>query len=127
MVHEDRYQWRVNIPVPMQFSTQRPLQDPIASKTHTPGTSLEFRDLDDHALQIAGVSWRRADRPYLTHAAAFTPAVEAAIAPTSAPSASRDYQHRYDAEGFLRPAARASALPFSDRAAQIQAMAGRLM
>ncbi|MFF8104520.1 hypothetical protein ACF07S_33415 [Streptomyces sp. NPDC016640] len=107
--------------------TLRPLQAPAASEAHALATSVKFRDPGDHAVEVAGVSWRQADRPYLTHAATFTPAVEAAIAPGSAQSASRDYQRRYDAEGFLRPAARTGALPFSHRAAQIQAMAGRLL
>ncbi|MFF7858760.1 GNAT family N-acetyltransferase [Streptomyces sp. NPDC007904] len=107
--------------------TLRPLPAATALRAHALATSVEFRDPGDHAVEVAGVSWRQDDRPYLTHAAAFTPAVEAAIAPSSAPSASRDYQRRYDAEGFLRPAARTGALPFSERAAQIQAMAGRLL
>ncbi|MFI2526126.1 hypothetical protein [Streptomyces sp. NPDC018967] len=63
----------------------------------------------------------------MTHQAGFTPAVAAAIAPASAQQASAAYRARYDEEGFLRAAARDGARPFADRAAQIQAMAERLL
>ncbi|MFI1701487.1 hypothetical protein ACH419_36790 [Streptomyces bobili] len=90
-------------------------------------TSVNFKDPGDLAVDVAELSWRQADRPYLTHTAAFTPAVEAAIAPVSARDAGRSYRSRYDEEGFLRPASRGIAQPFSDRTAQIQAMAERLL
>ncbi|MFF7953964.1 GNAT family N-acetyltransferase [Streptomyces griseorubiginosus] len=90
-------------------------------------TSVDFTDPGDLAVGVAELSWRQADRPYLTHTAAFTPAVEAAIAPVSAGDAGNAYRNRYDEEGFLRPASRGIAQPFADRAAQIQAMTERLL
>ncbi|WP_436735605.1 hypothetical protein [Streptomyces sp. BBFR102] len=78
-------------------------------------------------FDVTELAWREADRPYLTHQAGFAPNVAAAIAPVSAQQASASYQARYDEAGFLRATARNAARPFADRAAQIQAMAERLL
>ncbi|WP_440581075.1 GNAT family N-acetyltransferase [Streptomyces sp. PT19] len=90
-------------------------------------TSVSFEHSGDLAVDVTGLAWRQADRPYLTHQGDFAPAVAAAIAPRSVEHASAAYRARYDEEGFLRAAARDGARPFADRAAQIQAMAERLL
>jgi hypothetical protein len=90
-------------------------------------TSVRFEQPGDLAVDVTGLAWRQADRPYLTHHADFAPAVAAAIAPLSAQQASAAYRARYDEEGFLHATARDGARPFADRAAQIHAMAERLL
>lgn len=107
--------------------TLRPLDITTVPGAQALATSVHFNDPGDLAVDVAELSWRQADRPHLTHATAFTPAVEAAIAPASSQDAGRAYRNRYDEEGFLRPASRGIAQPFADRAAQIQAMAQRLL
>jgi hypothetical protein len=107
--------------------TLAPLQTPALPVARALATSVEFESPGDLAVDVTGLAWRQADRPYLTHHADFTPAVAAALAPSSAQQASAAYRARYDEAGFLRTAARDGARPFADRAAQIQAMAERLL
>ncbi|MFD7552598.1 GNAT family N-acetyltransferase [Streptomyces sp. NPDC059816] len=107
--------------------TLAPLQALLPSTAHALATSVKFTHPGDMAVDITELAWRQADRQHLTHQAGFAPAVAAAIAPVSARHASASYQARYDEGGFLRAAARSGALPFADRAAQIQAMAERLL
>jgi GNAT superfamily N-acetyltransferase len=107
--------------------TLAPLQASALPAARALATSVEFEHPGDLAVDITGLAWRQADRPYLTHHADFAPAVAAAIAPRSAQQASAAYRARYDEEGYLRAAARGGARPFADRAAQIQAMAKRLL
>ncbi|WP_031087945.1 MULTISPECIES: GNAT family N-acetyltransferase [Streptomyces] len=91
-------------------------------------TSVDVRrHFGDIAVEVAALSWRRADRPHMTHSAEFEPAVQAAVAPWSPQEAGEGYRGRYDEEGFLRAAVRGNTRPFADRAAQIQAMAERLL
>ncbi|MFJ6686301.1 hypothetical protein [Streptomyces werraensis] len=106
--------------------TLAPLQTPALSAARALATSVEFEHLGDLAVDVTQLAWRQADRPFLTHQADFTPAVAAAIAPSSPQQASAAYRARYGKDGFLRAAARDGARPFADRAAQIQAMAERL-
>lgn len=107
--------------------TLAPLRAPSPPAVRALATSVEFGHSGDLAVDLTGLAWRQADRPYLTHQADFAPAVEAAIAPSSPQQASAAYRARYDDKGFLRAAARDGAQPFADRAAQIQAMAERLL
>ncbi|MFD8666586.1 hypothetical protein ACFV1U_14435 [Streptomyces microflavus] len=107
--------------------TLAPLQYLLPSTAQVRATSVEFEHPGDVAVDVIELAWRQADRPHLTHQAGFAPAVAAAIAPVSARQASASYRARYDDEGFLRAAARNGTRPFADRAAQIQAMAERLL
>ncbi|MFD9753349.1 hypothetical protein ACFWZK_20245 [[Kitasatospora] papulosa] len=88
---------------------------------------MEFEHPGNLAVDVTELSWRKADRPHLTHRADFTPAVAAAIGPVSAQQASAAYRARYDEDGFLHAAARDGVRPFADRAAQIHTMAERLL
>ncbi|WP_324790408.1 hypothetical protein [Streptomyces sp. H51] len=47
-------------------------------------TSVEVEYPGGLAVDVTGLAWRQADRPYVTHHADFAPAVAAAIAPFSA-------------------------------------------
>ncbi|MEE1736415.1 GNAT family N-acetyltransferase [Streptomyces sp. BE147] len=107
--------------------TLAPLQALAPSTAQALATSVEFQHPGDTAVDVTELAWREADRPHLTHQAGFAPNVAAAIAPVSAQQASASYQARYDEAGFLRATARNGARPFADRAAQIQAMAERLL
>jgi GNAT superfamily N-acetyltransferase len=81
-------------------------------------------------VQLAGMSWRLAQRPWMTHSAAFEPAVDAAIAPEYHRDAGPAYRARYDEIGELLPgqaAQRAASVsPFAGREAEIKALAQRL-
>ncbi|KNE81416.1 hypothetical protein AB0B04_18650 [Streptomyces xinghaiensis] len=107
--------------------TLAPLENSALPAARALATSVQVDHSGDVAVDITQMSWREADRPHLTHTAALTPAVTAAIAPASARRASTAYRERYDSRGFLLAAARETAHPFADRAAQIQAMAERLL
>ncbi|MFD7861617.1 GNAT family N-acetyltransferase [Streptomyces sp. NPDC059783] len=103
--------------------TLTPRQSPLLpSVAHAWATSVTFEHPGDLAVDVNELAWRQADRPYLTHQASFAPAVAAAIAPYSSQQASAAYRARYDPTGFLR-----TPRPFAHRAAQIQAMAERLL
>ncbi|MGW6202069.1 GNAT family N-acetyltransferase [Streptomyces sp. NPDC055089] len=126
--HEDLFADRPGgLPLTHVVFTLAPLQNLPPSTARALATSVEFKYPGDVAVDVTELSWRQADRSHLTHQAGFAPAVAAAIAPVSARQASASYQARYDEGGFLRAAARSGARPFADRAAQIQAMAERLL
>ncbi|MFI9772748.1 GNAT family N-acetyltransferase [Streptomyces sp. NPDC052415] len=107
--------------------TLAPLPAPALPAARLLATSVEFEHQGDLAVDVAGLAWRQADRPYLTHHVDFAPHVAAAIAPARAQQASAAYRARYDEAGFRRAAATGGGRPFADRAAQIQAMAERLL
>lgn len=92
----------------------------------TLAASVDFTGPGDLAVQLDRMSWRHPGQPHRTHTAAFTPAVEAAIAPYSPQHASAAYRERYDEVGFLRAPARAP-LPYAERAEEIRALAERLL
>ncbi|MFD6329223.1 GNAT family N-acetyltransferase [Streptomyces niveus] len=106
--------------------TLRPLGAVAKRVVHALATSVVIRHPGDLAVDVAEVSWRQAERPHLTHAAQLSPAVQAAIAPSEKQYASKIYQNRYDETGFL-PTTRGTTTPFAGRAAQIRAMAERLI
>ncbi len=108
-------------------STTARVQTLAPSSVRALATSVQFEHRGGTAVDVTELAWREADRPALTHQSSFAPAVAAAIAPVSARNASDSYQARYDEEGFLRATARNEARPFTGRAAQIQAMAERLL
>ncbi|MFG3207350.1 hypothetical protein [Streptomyces sp. NPDC048192] len=106
-----------------QAGTALPAYDALA-------TSVDFTGTGDLAVEITGLSWRQAHQPHLTHTAGFSPALQAAIAPYSWRHASTAYRSRYDEAGFLRtphPSPAAREPPYADRAAEISAMADRLL
>ncbi|MFF9206317.1 hypothetical protein ACF1AE_31860 [Streptomyces sp. NPDC014986] len=93
-------------------------------------TSAGFTGPGDLAVQVDQMSWRHPAQPHRTHTAVFTPAVEAAIAPYSWRHAGTAYRSRYDEAGFLRQPADApdgAPIPYADRAAEIRAVAERLL
>lgn len=104
-----------------------PIQASLTPAARVLAPSVEFEHPGNLAVDVTELSWRKADRPHLTHRADFTPAVAAAIGPVSAQQASAAYRARYDEDGFLHAAARDGVRPFADRAAQIHTMAERLL
>ncbi|MFF7858764.1 hypothetical protein [Streptomyces sp. NPDC007904] len=93
-------------------------------------TSVGFTGPGDLAVHVDQLSWRHPAQPHRTHTAVFTPAVEAAIAPYSWRHAGTAYRSRYDEAGFLRQPADApdgAPMPYADRAAEIRAVAERLL
>jgi GNAT superfamily N-acetyltransferase len=64
-------------------------------------TSVSFVPGPDIAVEVAALAWRSTIQPAVTHTAAFTPPVTAAIAPSSPQDADADYWGRYDEAGFL--------------------------
>ncbi|MFF2206275.1 hypothetical protein [Streptomyces sp. NPDC058145] len=100
----------------------------VASHTVTPAL-VDFTAAADIPVEVAEVSWRDAQQPHHTHTAAFTPAVEAAIAPGVRWRASAAYTARYDEAGILRaPAAsETSAAGDAEIAEQVRAMADWLL
>ncbi|WP_330342662.1 GNAT family N-acetyltransferase [Streptomyces sp. NBC_00557] len=110
--------------------TLRPLAGRALPAYTALATSVDFTGTGDLAVEIDGLSWRQAHHPHLTHTAALSPAVQAAIAPYSWRHASTAYRARYDEAGFLRtpdPTPATSPQPYAERAAEISAMADRLM
>lgn len=81
-------------------------------------------------VQLAGMSWRSPQRPWITHSVALDPAVDVAIAPEYQRDATPAYRARYDEIGELRPGQApqrtAPASPFAGREAEIRALAERL-
>lgn len=129
--HEEVFQDAVPArPVTHVVFSLRPLGG-VELPAHTAlAASVGFTGPGDLAVQVAQMSWRRPEQPHRTHTAVFTPAVEAAIAPYSWQHASAAYRGRYDEAGFLRLPAEAPAkgpLPYTDRAAEIRAVAERLL
>ncbi|MFD7861491.1 GNAT family N-acetyltransferase [Streptomyces sp. NPDC059783] len=125
--HEELFNSQPSGPATHVVFTLPPVDADLLPQAHALATSIELRHRGGLAVAVTELSWRHADRPHTTHTAGFTPAVPAAIAPLSAQYASTAYQNRYDEKGFLRPAARGDTRPFADRAAQIQALAERLL
>lgn len=108
--------------------TLAPLQALAPSAAIALATSVEFQHPGDTAVDVTELAWREADRPHLTHQAGFAPKVAAAPSPRLGAAGQCLLQAaRYDEEGYLRATARNGARPFADRAAQIQAMAERLL
>lgn len=93
-------------------------------------SSVDFVAPNDIAVELAALTWRSARQPTLTHTAAFTPPVTAAIAPRWPQYASAAYRARYDEAGFLlspdapQPATEPA---YADRAEDIRAVAERLL
>jgi hypothetical protein len=93
-------------------------------------SSIDFLAGADIAVEVAALAWRAAGQPAVTHTAAFTEPVAAAIAPHWPQEASAAYRARYDEAGYrLAPdsAQPAAAGPYADRAEEIHAMADRLL
>lgn len=126
--HEDLFDRQPpGAPVTHVVFALAPVQASLLPAARALATSVKFEHPGDLAVDVTELAWRQADRPHLTHRAGFTPAVAAAVAPLSAQQASAAYRARYDENGFLHAAARDGVRPFADRAAQIQAMAERLL
>ncbi|MET8816462.1 GNAT family N-acetyltransferase [Streptomyces sp. NPDC004549] len=92
--------------------------------------SMYFVAHTDIAVELSALAWRSAGQPAVTHTAAFTPPVAAAIAPHWPQDASAAYRARYSEAGFLLPsnAPQPAAEPaYADRAEDIRAVAEGLL
>lgn len=94
-------------------------------------TWVRFIDSPGIEVELAGMSWRSPQRPWLTHTADFDPPLDAAIAPEYPADASPQYRARYSEIGDLLPGqmprrAAESASPYAGREAEIRAWADRL-
>ncbi|MFF9158266.1 hypothetical protein ACF1AB_39260 [Streptomyces sp. NPDC014846] len=100
----------------------------VPTHTATPAV-VAFTAVADIPAEVAEVSWRDADQLHRTHAAAFTPAVHAAIAPYSWRHAGPAYAARYDEAGFLRTPDAAEPAPGGkdDLAQRVRSMADWLL
>ncbi|MET8816423.1 GNAT family N-acetyltransferase [Streptomyces sp. NPDC004549] len=115
-------------PVTQVVFTLAPLDTPALSVATALESSVDFDVAGEVAVGVSQMSWRQAGQSHLTHSAEFASAVPAAIAPLSVRHASEAYRDRYDGGGFLRAGTREPARqPFADRAAQIRALAERLL
>ncbi|MGZ2361699.1 GNAT family N-acetyltransferase [Streptomyces sp. 372A] len=125
--HEDLFDRQPpEAPLTHVVFTLAPLHALAPSVVRALATSVMFALPGDLAVDVTAMAWRQAGRAQLTHETDVAP-VAAAIAPVSAQQASAAYRARFDEEGFLRTVARGAAWPFAGRAAQIQALAERLM
>ncbi|MFF9221175.1 hypothetical protein [Streptomyces viridosporus] len=117
-------------PVPHLTFRLLPLAGAEAPVHEVKATWVKYVHSPGIEVQLAGMSWRSLERPWITHGAAFDPAVDVAIAPEYQRDATPAYRARYDENGDLRPGQTAqraeSASPFAGRAAEIRALADRL-
>ncbi|MER5376266.1 GNAT family N-acetyltransferase [Streptomyces sp. NPDC002553] len=121
--------------VPAQPATHLVFTLRLPSADHLPAfhalpASVDFVAGADIAVELAALAWRSAGQPTVTHTAAFTPPVSAAVAPRGPQHASPAYQARYDEAGFrlsLDAEQPASEPAFADRAEEIRAVAERLL
>ncbi|MEV4333449.1 hypothetical protein AB0K02_23385 [Streptomyces sp. NPDC049597] len=95
---------------------------------HVEATWVRFYNSPGVPVRLAAMSWREAQRPWVTHRADFTIPWEAAIAPTRWQEACAEYRARYNELGKLRPdAAAEEPHPYAGREAEIRAAADKLM
>ncbi|WP_225636740.1 hypothetical protein [Streptomyces solaniscabiei] len=82
-------------------------------------------------VKLTGMAWRSPHTPWVTHEAAFSSPIDAAIEPERWYGASAQYTARFDAGGGLLPGQSARRVepeyPFAGREAEIAAVAARLM
>ncbi|MFF8478600.1 hypothetical protein [Streptomyces sp. NPDC015414] len=110
------------------FTLNRLARAAVASHTVTPAL-VDFTAAADIPVEVTEVAWRDAQQLHRTHTAAFTPAVEAAIAPGVRWRASAAYTARYDENGVLHApqAAEAPAAGDADLAERVRSMADWLL
>lgn len=91
-------------------------------------TWLTYVNSPGVAVELTGLSWRSPEKPWTTHEAAFTPPIDAAVAPSDSRNTSRQYAARYGLGGELLPGQlpRQSDNPFAGREEEISAMAAKL-
>ncbi|MGW6202070.1 hypothetical protein ACWF9B_00215 [Streptomyces sp. NPDC055089] len=91
-------------------------------------SSVDFLTGADISVEVASLAWRSDGQPAVTHTAAFTAPVTAAVAPSRPQHASAAYLNRYDEAGFLLDAPHPAAEPaYADRAEEIRAVAEQLL
>ena len=92
------------------------------------GTWLTYVNSPGVEVELSGMSWRSPETPWTTHEAAFTPPIDAAVAPKDSHNTSPQYAARYDLGGVLLPGQlpRRTDEPFAGREEEIAAMAAKL-
>ncbi|MET7489815.1 hypothetical protein [Streptomyces sp. NPDC005538] len=130
LVHEEVFETAPRQPVTHMTFRVLPLADRELPLHDVKATWVHFVDSPGIEVQLAGMSWRSPQRPWVTHSAVFDPPVDAAISPAYPKDAGPAYRARYSEIGDLLPGQtphRAEeASPYAGREAEIRAMADRL-
>jgi hypothetical protein len=130
LVHEQVFDTEPQQPVTHVTFRILPLADGELSLHDVKATWVHFVNSPGIEVQLAGMSWRSPQRPWVTHSAVFDPPVDAAISPGYPQDASPAYRARYSEIGDLLPGQtphRAEeASPYAEREAEIRAMANKL-
>jgi hypothetical protein len=130
LAHEEIFDTVTRQPVTHLTFRVLPLRGQQMPMHDVKATWVRFIDSPGIEVELAGMSWRSPQRPWLAHTAVFDPPLDAAIAPGYPADASPQYRARYSEIGDLLPGQmprRAeSASAYVGREAEIRAWADRL-